>query len=567
MRRTAALLFAVTTLLALFALGGGSAEATTLTRYQQNAGQLAYSGTWTVGSAAAASNGSYRYAKTAGSSVTVTFKGTYLAWIAKKNPTYGIARVSVDGGASVSVDLFSKTAVYQRKVWETGTLRAGTHTVRIQWTGTRNSSASGTTICVDAFDVAGTLVGVTRVEQTDQHLSWRGDWARVSSSSYSGGTAWYANSAGASVTIEFDGASLTLLGKKGPTYGIAAVSLDGGTPVRVDLYNSTTIYRQKFWSTGFLVPGRHVVKLEWTGMKRAAATRTNVALDALEVRGTLRAAPLSYLAFDSARAMAHLDVLAGDIGVRHGGSPQEWEAVQYAVSRLTALGYQPQLTDVPVIDGSTSHNVTVVKPGSSDLTLVIGAHIDSYGVSPGGNDNASGSAAILELARDIKNADLAPTIVLMLFGHEEPVGDGNADHHHYGSRRFVADMTAEQRARLVGMISLDMVGYGTTFNARFMEKGPRTLVNMLLSHSSLLGNGLVYLKDPSTYGYSDHEPFELAGYPAAWLEWRVDGANHTSGDTASHCSPAKIQRAGGLVLSFLASLRVEDLRTLQAARR
>jgi hypothetical protein len=557
----------VLTLLLVLGIGVGGASAATLTRYEQNASQLTYSGTWTVGSATAASSGSYRYANSSGKSVTAAFKGTYLAWIATKGPAYGIARVTVDGGSPVTVDLYSSSAAYQQKAWETVTLDAGFHTVKIEWTGTMNGAATGTAIDVDAFDVAGTLVGVTRLEQTDQHLGWRGSWTKVSSTLYSGGTAWYANAAGSSVSVEFDGVSITLLGKKGPTYGVANVSLDGGAPVPVDLYNATIVYKQVMWSSGFIAPGHHVVNIEWTGNKRAAATNTNVGLDALDLRGSLTVAPASFLAFDETRAMAHLRKLVVDIGVRHGGTSQEMQAVDYAVQQFTALGYTPQVTDVPLPDGTTSHNVAVVKPGSSALTVVIGAHMDSYGVSPGGNDNGSGSAAVLELSRALKGLDLTPTVILVLFGHEEPMGDGNADHHHYGSRRYVATMTAGQKANLAAMISLDMIGYGTTFNIRFMEKGPKALVNKLLSYSSRTSGGLVYLKDPSRYGYSDHEPFELAGYPVAWLEWRTDGANHTSGDTYAHCSAAKIQKAGGLVVGFLAGLRLTDLQTLVAARK
>jgi Zn-dependent M28 family amino/carboxypeptidase len=193
--------------------------------------------------------------------------------------------------------------------------------------------------------------------------------------------------------------------------------------------------------------------------------------------------------------------------------------------------------------------------------------MDCYGVSPGGNDNGSGSAAILELARAIKDLDLVPTVVLVLFGQEEPLGDGNADHHHYGSRKYVATMSAGQKADLAAMISLDMIAAGGTFNLRYMEKGPRALVTALQSYSSRTGSGVVYMKDPSKYGYSDHEPFELAGYPAAWLEWREDTKYHTAGDTYAHCSSAKIQKTGGMVVGYLASLRLSDLQSLVAARR
>jgi hypothetical protein len=569
MKRTsipALLLLVALTVVFVFGTGSDGAAAASVTRYQQNAAQLTYTGTWSVGSAATASGGSYRYANASGMAVTATFNGASLAWISKKGPTYGIANVSLDGGAPVTVDLYNASVLFQQKVWETGALSTGYHTVRIEWTGTKNSAATNTNIGVDAFDVAGTLATVTHIEQTDLHLGWRGSWAKVSATSYSGGTAWYANADGSSVSIEFDGASVTLLGKKGPTYGFADISLDGATPVSVDLYKSSIIYKQTIWTSGVISAGHHVVTLSWTGEKRAAATNTNVGLDALDLIGALTVAPTSHLAFSETQAMAHLHALAVDIGTRHGGSPQEWEAVQYAVTHFSSLGYSPQVTDVPLPDGTTSHNVIITKPGSSNLTIVIGAHMDCYGVSPGGNDNGSGSAAVLELARALKDVDLMPTVVLVLFGHEEPMGDGNADHHHYGSRKYVAAMTADQKTNLAAMISLDMIAAGSTFNIRYMEKGPRALVNSLMSYSSRTGSGGVYMKDPSTYGYSDHEPFELAGYPAAWLEWLEDTKYHTASDTYAHCSSAKIQKTGGMVVGYLASLRLSDLQSLIAAR-
>ena len=264
--------------------------------------------------------------------------------------------------------------------------------------------------------------------------------------------------------------------------------------------------------------------------------------------------------------MEHLHALTVDIGVRHGGSPQEYEAVQYATTHFTSLGYSVQIMDVPLPDGTTSHNVIAVKPGSSQLNIVVGGHMDSYGRSPGGNDNGSGSAAVLELAEALKDVDLVPTVTFVLFGHEEPMGDGNADHHHYGSRKYVASMTAEQKTNLAAMVSLDMIGYGTHYYVRYRERGPRTLVNMMLAYSARISGGFAYMKDPSTYGYSDHEPFEAAGYPVAWLEYREDTANHTSGDTYAHCSGAKIQLTGGLMVGYLASVRLTDLQALVDAR-
>jgi hypothetical protein len=269
--------------------------------------------------------------------------------------------------------------------------------------------------------------------------------------------------------------------------------------------------------------------------------------------------------FDIHQTMTHVRFFADDLGVRRGGTEAEWKASRYAADLLGSLGYETKVVEVPIPNGLTSHNVIATRPGASPLTVLIGAHIDSKKPSPGGNDNASGAAAVLELARAVAAADLVPTVVFVLFGNEEMI-DSDPDHHHYGSRAYVADMTPAQRADLVAMISLDMIGYGDVFTVRTMGKGPESLSDALLTYGERAGVELVYLRDPSSFGYSDHEPFELAGYPAVWLEWREDPLYHTSGDTASHVDPARIETAGTLVLGFLAKLTEGDLRELSASR-
>ena len=98
--------------------------------------------------------GKLQRANTGSASVTVTFTGTYLAWIATAGTTLSKAYVSLDGGAAQSVDLARSAVAYQQKVWTTGTLPSGKHTVKI-W---RNpSDAAGKYISVDAVDVTGTL--------------------------------------------------------------------------------------------------------------------------------------------------------------------------------------------------------------------------------------------------------------------------------------------------------------------------------------------------------------------------------------------------------------------------
>ena len=132
--------------------------------------------------------------------------------------------------------------------------------------------------------------GTTRYEETNVNLLYAGTWTTLSGSTYSGGSFAYTSTAGASVTATFTGTHLTWIAKTGPSYGMARVTLDGGTPVMVDLYNPNMLAQQQVWNTGTLVSGNHTVKIEWTGQKNALSSYAYVDLDALDVTGTLTSA-------------------------------------------------------------------------------------------------------------------------------------------------------------------------------------------------------------------------------------------------------------------------------------
>lgn len=126
------------------------------TRFEQTDGKIAYSGTWLNFIASGSSGGTYKYADST-ASVTITFDGTRLDWIATKGYTQGKAVVRLDGGSPVVVDLYNATTQRQVKVWTTGTIAAGTHKLTITWTGQRSVSTGGTRINIDAVDVVGAL--------------------------------------------------------------------------------------------------------------------------------------------------------------------------------------------------------------------------------------------------------------------------------------------------------------------------------------------------------------------------------------------------------------------------
>jgi aminopeptidase YwaD len=231
-------------------------------------------------------------------------------------------------------------------------------------------------------------------------------------------------------------------------------------------------------------------------------------------------------------------------------------------ARLEEAGYAVRTQHVRLPNGSFSHNVVAVKAGVSSRRIVLGAHLDTKGGSPGANDNASGVAVVLELARVLKDVPTQPTIVFAFFGAEE-MWDGNADHHHYGSRAYVRGLSFAQKRRISGMISVDMVGFGRFFLVRTMRLGPLVLSNRLRTVAAEGRVRLRYSRDPSKVGWSDHEPFEKAGIPVAWLNWKSDPFYHTPADTAERLQDVSINATGALVERYLTGMTARELRALR----
>jgi Zn-dependent M28 family amino/carboxypeptidase len=266
-------------------------------------------------------------------------------------------------------------------------------------------------------------------------------------------------------------------------------------------------------------------------------------------------------AFDVALARTHTAALA-EIGPRREGSAAEIAGADYVTARLEEAGYAVRTQHVRLPNGSFSHNVVAVKAGASPRRVVLGAHLDTKSGSPGANDNGSGVGVVLELARVLKDAPTQPTIVFAFFGAEE-MWDGNADHHHYGSRAYVRGLSPAQRRRISGMISVDMVGYGRFFLVRTMHLSPMTLANRLQTVAAGNKLRLRYSRDPSRVGWSDHEPFEKAGIPVAWLNWKSDPLYHTPGDTAERLEDGPMRTTGLLLERYLTGMTARQLRAMR----
>lgn len=276
-----------------------------------------------------------------------------------------------------------------------------------------------------------------------------------------------------------------------------------------------------------------------------------------EAQHALKAPP-----FSTGRAMEHIRVIAG-YGPRRAGGTAERKTADYVAAQLRSYGYTVTIQTVTLPGGLTSRNVIAEKPGTSSQVLVIGGHMDTKYPSPGANDNASGVAVTLETARVMAQAGgVVPTIRYIGFAAEEIAGATPSDHH-FGSRQYVASLSSAGKARIESMISVDMVGYGTVFNVRNLQKAPMTTVTSLRNWGSYSNQALPFLKDFGRSGWSDHEAFEFAGIPVAWLEWREDPVYHTTRDTYGHVQSDRIARTGRLLRGWVLNLTPTNFEALR----
>jgi hypothetical protein len=122
-------------------------------RVEDTNASLVYSGRWYSNSSGVHSGGTAVLAMDAGFRITINFTGTGVFWIGYRDEWSGLANVYVDGEAKTTVDNYRSTPEARTVLYNITGLSAGNHSLTIEVTGTRNASAKGAWIWVDAFDV------------------------------------------------------------------------------------------------------------------------------------------------------------------------------------------------------------------------------------------------------------------------------------------------------------------------------------------------------------------------------------------------------------------------------
>jgi Zn-dependent M28 family amino/carboxypeptidase len=184
-----------------------------------------------------------------------------------------------------------------------------------------------------------------------------------------------------------------------------------------------------------------------------------------------------------------------------------------------------------------SENVIATRPGRGAEILVVGAHLDSVEGSPGANDNASGSAVVLELARALAGVPTSAELRFILFGAEE---NGLI-----GSRAYVQRLSDAERSRIVGMINLDMVG----IDIRFSAAGAPRLSAPAREKAAELGRSLPEATNAG--GGSDHASFARVGIPTLFFFTGIDENYHKPTDLARYIQPETLQLVGEIALHVI----------------
>ena len=184
-----------------------------------------------------------------------------------------------------------------------------------------------------------------------------------------------------------------------------------------------------------------------------------------------------------------------------------------------------------IVDG-IGENIIVTKNSSIDTikNLIISAHYDSAEDSVGANDNGSGVAAVLELARILKDTEMPYNIKFILFSGEEK--------YMLGSRWYVGKLTEDERKQIIGVINIDTIAEKSDLGYMAMIEGNKRPDNAeyddegLKKLAELNKNSMSELFTPSDRFFltmttnSDHYPFALVNIPAVSIvqDWQ-DGLN------------------------------------------
>lgn len=237
---------------------------------------------------------------------------------------------------------------------------------------------------------------------------------------------------------------------------------------------------------------------------------------------------------------------------------RDWILARFAEAGLSTSIFPFTLNVQPPTCASAAVNIwnpIGVKTGTTlpDEWIVIGAHYDARNVDrcgtgnpqPGANDNASGCAGVIELARVFQDIPTRRTLVFTCFSGEEQ--------NLVGSQRWVLSLVNNgDIAKVQHMLNLDMIGHAVSADLDTKLETNTTFQGWLPVYAaagSTYAPELNLITTTATQAYSDHWPFLVEGIPAMFT-WE-NGAGiypqyHTLDDLPANMLRAQ-QLAGGIL--------------------
>jgi hypothetical protein len=245
---------------------------------------------------------------------------------------------------------------------------------------------------------------------------------------------------------------------------------------------------------------------------------------------------------------------AGGYGTRRSNTLGGHWAAQYIYDKFVSYG----IADVSFHDFDiNADNVVAVIPGAAfpENIFVLGGHYDSLalfsGSAPGADDNASGTAAVMEAARIMSGHPFENTVVFITFASEE--------FGLFGSNAY-ARAASQRGDNIVGMLNVDMIGYlasGDTPDVDVIAgSGSSGLRELAFWATQEYVPGFPAIEGTGMFGgTSDHVSFILYGYPAIWFFEDVQYSPyiHTANDTVG-LSLNSFELATNCTKSILATL-------------
>ncbi len=216
---------------------------------------------------------------------------------------------------------------------------------------------------------------------------------------------------------------------------------------------------------------------------------------------------------------------------RVAGTDSNYAARDWLAEKFASFGYDSVYLDTfSHLDwsGQLKHcaNVVATKIGTlfPEGHIIVGAHFDAAEGSPGADDNGTGTAAVLEMARVLHDIPTDPSVVFIAFDYEE--------HWVWGSEWY-ANRALEQKEIIPLMFNLDMIGHLSNDSlARLF--GPPTGFTQLwhdLAGPMVGINGII----EGLYYGGDDKYFTMNGYTAVTVfEYDFSTVYHSSRDSTSY---------------------------------